>query len=668
MYTETIITEPSQPQPTTQQMNPNSNQSQQQQQQQQPLTTEITNPTITITTPQLSNPQTTTTTTTSTTTTVSAANPTSSSSTTTTIITQVKPETTLTQQTPSQIQQIQQIQQIPSFQSAIQSQIQSQSQVQSQGGLISMIQGGTIVPGSVMAQVPYGSKKGRKNVRENVLLIGPTSSYRQISGRMMLEHNPQRKIEEYPQVVVGAFRYRAKDALLKCPHGTGTLDRIFIKNDEVSILLPKDFDFIGSALSQSQSQTQSQTQSQAQSQQAQSQQSQLQAPQIQQIQLMPQNPAQNVPQNTQSADNSYIINSTHQQMHQIQQIQQQQHSRIMDNGSNNNNSSSSSNNELDSEKVNDHVWMIVKKTRNGKVRLWRRSLSEIRPHLDYSNGGYYEETHVFTEICKVSKEAKIGHSSGGKEVYCTKLKLSDTGYLWVEFNFYKIFNFAFENFKPVDIGYSALTFPRSSPQLQQQNTIQNMAQITNQNADIVGIVTSEQHQHQQHQQHQQEQQEQQQQQQEQQQEEEQEEQEEKEQIISISDGNQNGNGINVEVEEVEIDSNNNNNNNNNNGNGDDNGNNGQIKNAQYTGLPLPAIQDNNLLLYSQMDQVSSENLVEISSNGNAVAEVKAEGAKLGYNQEENDALRNLFLLSKNEPQKNEAPEPNGSTPPSDIKQ
>ena len=138
--------------------------------------------------------------------------------------------------------------------------------MQAQGGLISVIQGGTIVPGSVTSQqVQYNSKKGRKNVRENVLLIGPTSSYRQISGRMMLEHNPQRKIEEYPQMVVGSCRYRAKDALLKCPHGTGTLDRIFIKNDEVSILLPKDYNFIGAQSQQpQQSQPQSQSQTQAQ--------------------------------------------------------------------------------------------------------------------------------------------------------------------------------------------------------------------------------------------------------------------------------------------------------------------------------------------------------------------------------------------------------------------
>lgn len=272
----------------------------------------------------------------------------------------------------------------------------------------------------------------------------------------------------------------------------------------------------------------------------------------------------------------------------------------------------------------------------------------------------------------MSKEAKIGHSSGGKEVYCTKLKLSDTGFLWVEFNFYKIFNFAFENFKPVDIGYTTMSFPRiqssSQQQQQQQQQQQNVGMIsvaqssqmqtmgslqTSQNGNssvgIVGIVSSEEQQQQQQQ-------------------------EQKEHILSSGNGGMihNGNEIEVEVEEIEGGNRNNNQNNQNNNNNHNNIQNNQNNNniiikedCRYPSIPLPEIQDNNLLVYGQMNQVNSGN----AAGGEVEVETKSEGPKIGgSNQEENDALRNLFLLSKNEPQKNGVPASNnGSVPPSDLK-
>ena len=302
------------------------------------------------------------------------------------------------------------------------------------------------IPIPVPLPVQSHSANGKKNVRENVLLIGPASSYRQITGRMVLENNPRRKVEEYPQIVVGSFKYRAKDALLKCPHGTGTLDRIFIKNDEVSIFLPKGYDITGTE-ELNQALVQQHSQPQQQQQQPQQQQEPSQAPQTTTTSSSTSTTAEGPLTIAQQTSAEATQSSQQQQQQQGQQQQQQQQQQQgYENG----------------DKGADKVWIVVKKSRNGRSKLWRRNLSEIRPHLDFTTGGYFEETHAFTEICKVSKEAKIGHSSGGKEVYCTKVKLSDTGYVWVEFNFYRIFNFAFENFKPVDVSYSSIAFPRTT--------------------------------------------------------------------------------------------------------------------------------------------------------------------------------------------------------------
>ena len=199
-------------------------------------------------------------------------------------------------------------------------------------------------------------KRGYSKVsRENVLLEGQISTYRQMIERRVLREPPA------PTISVGMYRYTAKEAMLKCPNGTSTLDRIFIKNDEVNVIVPQDWPG-----------------------------------------LLDKRSAAGEPIGSDEAK----------------------------------------------------VWVLVRKHKNGTLRLWRREFFDVIHHLNLATQKYVATKRPFSEVCTVSRKPRVGYIGGysnsnssnsndsgsgsgtsgnGKfpEATCARVDLSDDATLWI---------------------------------------------------------------------------------------------------------------------------------------------------------------------------------------------------------------------------------------------